>query len=240
MLASASSRRVLEIIRRMVRRARITRRRRSSRSVPRRVSGVLLPVLATVGLILALLGVAVALRGLGVSSMVVAPTEEQRVFIDEVGGVARRLRHEVGLAPSLVTAMAINESGWGQSSLTRRAHNYFGIKAEVGQGSMGDVLEPTQEVLGGRTITVWSRFRAYRSLEESVRDLGQFLHTNPRYADLWPRAANPRVTARALAGAGYATDPDWPDKLIRLIDTYNLDALDGLATTALRLKGEHE
>jgi flagellum-specific peptidoglycan hydrolase FlgJ len=145
-----------------------------------------------------------------------------------VGEVARRLRPEVGLAPSLVTAMAINESGWGQSSLSRGAHNYFGIKAEPGQG----VLEPTWEVVDGRRVSIWARFRVYRSLEESVRDLGQFLHTNSRYDAVWPRAANPRLAARALLGAGYATDPDWADKLIRLIDSYNLEALDDLPPTA--------
>ena len=163
-----------------------------------------------------------------------ALTDEQRLFIGQVGGVARRLRPEVGLAPSLVTAMAINETGWGQSSLSRRAHNYFGIKAPPGQG----VVEPTQEVIEGRWVTVWARFRAYPSLEESVRDLGQFLRANPRYDAVWSTAINPRLSARTLLAAGYATDPDWADKLIRLIDGYNLEALDGLAAPAVGLQGE--
>ena len=198
---------------------------RRSRARPRSSA---LPVVATVGLILALLEAAAVLRGGGAPSLSVTPTDDQRLFIGQVGGVARRLRPEVGLAPSLVTAMAINETGWGQSGLSRRAHNYFGIKAEPGQG----VLEPTWEVVDGRRVSVWARFRVYRSLEDSVRDLGQFLHTNPRYDVVWPRAANPRLTARALLGAGYATDPDWADKVIQLIDSYNLEALDNLPPTA--------
>jgi flagellar protein FlgJ len=95
------------------------------------------------------------------------------------------------------------------------------------------VLEPTWEVIDGRRVNVWAHFRVYRSLEESVRDLGLFLHTNPRYDLVWPRADNPRLAARALLGAGYATDPDWADKLIRLIDAYKLDALDELAPAAV-------
>jgi lysozyme len=182
----------------------------------------LLPLLAAAALVLLLLQVLQTLRE---PSPPAALTDEQRVFIGQVGGVARRLRPEIGLAPSLVTAMAINETGWGQSSLSRMAHNYFGIKAPPGQG----VVEPTQEVIQGRWVTVWARFRAYGSLEESVRDLGQFLHTNPRYDAVWPTAIDPRLTARTLLAAGYATDPDWADKLIRLIDGYNLEALDGLA-----------
>jgi lysozyme len=180
---------------------------------------------AGVGLILALLAAAATLRP---SSVPVALSDEQRLFIGQVGGVARRLRPEVGLPPSLVTAMAINETGWGQSTLSRQAHNYFGIKAAGQDG----VLEPTQEVVNGRWITVWARFRAYRSLDESVRDLGQFLHANPRYDAIWPLTVNPRLTARALLGAGYATDPDWADKLIRLIDAYELEALDDSAAAA--------
>jgi lysozyme len=175
-----------------------------------------------------------ALQALRAPSPPAALTDEQRLFIGQVGGVARRLRPDVGLAPSLVTAMAINETGWGQSSLSRVAHNYFGIKAPPGQG----VLEPTQEVIEGRWVTVWARFRAYDSLEESVRDLGQFLRANPRYDAVWPTAINPRLTARTLLAAGYATDPDWADKLIRLIDGYNLEALDGLAAPVVGLQGE--
>ena len=196
----------------------------------------MLPVVATVGLILILLEVAAALRGPGPSPVVVTPTEEQRLFIGQVGGVARRLWAEVGLTPSLVTAMAINESGWGHSSLSRRAHNYFGIKALPGEG----VVEPTQEVVDGRWITVWARFRAYRSLEDSVRDLGQFLRDNPRYDGVWPRAASPRLAARALLGAGYATDPGWADKVIGLIDSYDLEALDALPPTAIGAQREDQ
>lgn len=201
---------------------------RRSRARPRRS---ILPLVAAAALVLLLLE---ALQALRAPSPPAALTDEQRLFIGQVGGVARRLRPDVGLAPSLVTAMAINETGWGQSSLSRVAHNYFGIKAPPGQG----VLEPTQEVIEGRWVTVWARFRAYGSLEESVRDLGQFLRANPRYDAVWPTAINPRLTARTLLAAGYATDPDWADKLIRLIDGYNLEALDGLAAPVVGLQGE--
>jgi lysozyme len=192
----------------------------------------MLPLVAAGAVVLGLLQ---ALQMLRAPAPPAPLTDEQRLFIGQVGGVARRLRPEVGLPPSLVTAMAINETGWGQSSLSRLAHNYFGIKAAP--GSQG-VLEPTQEVIDGRWVTVWARFRAYPSLEESVRDLGQFLRANPRYDAVWPTAINPRLTARTLLAAGYATDPDWADKLIRLIDGYNLEALDGLAASAAGLQGE--
>jgi flagellar protein FlgJ len=154
------------------------------------------------------------------------PTTEQADFIGRVGSVARRLQAAVGLPPSLVTAMAINETGWGTSELSARANNYFGIKADVGDGTDGHVLYDTQEVIDGRVVMVRAQFRAYSSLDESVQDLGAFLHSNSRYDGLWRRAADPRATARALALAGYATDPDWAFKLIGLIDGFGLESLD--------------
>jgi flagellum-specific peptidoglycan hydrolase FlgJ len=154
------------------------------------------------------------------------PTGQQAQFIGRVGSVAQRFRSAVGLPPSLVTAMAINETGWGSSELSARANNYFGIKADVGDGTSGHVMFDTQEVIDGRVVVVRAPFRAYGSLDESVQDLGAFLHANSRYDGLWTRAEDPRATARALAQAGYATDPDWAPKLIALIDTFGLESLD--------------
>jgi flagellum-specific peptidoglycan hydrolase FlgJ len=154
------------------------------------------------------------------------PTGQQAQFIARVGSAAQRFRTVVGLPPSLVTAMAINETGWGSSELSVRANNYFGIKADVGEGTYGHVIYDTQEVIDGRVVVVRAPFRAYGSLDESIQDLGAFLHANARYDRLWARAEDPRATAGALAQAGYATDPAWAPKLIALIDSFGLDSLD--------------
>jgi flagellar protein FlgJ len=153
-------------------------------------------------------------------------TPAQRQFIADVGGVARVRRAQVGLPPSLVVAMAINESAWGQSALARDARNYFGVKAVVGSGTLGAVEEETEEVVDGRVVRIRAPFRAYRSLDESVVDLGAFLHENDRYAPLWSATDDPRAAARVLLDAGYATDPAWADKLARLIDDLDLERLD--------------
>jgi flagellum-specific peptidoglycan hydrolase FlgJ len=206
------------------------KRSRRARSRRRLGQGVLLPA----GLLAVLVALGVA-REEG-SPWPSAPrsaaprvvlTTEQTGFVRRVGGAAQRLRPTIGLPPSLVTAMAINETGWGTSTLSKQAHNYFGIKAEVGQGTAGYVVEDTQEVVGGRVITVRAPFRAYHSLEDSLRDLGAFLHANPRYDALWASADDPRASARVLARSGYATDPAWANKLIALIEQLDLEALDG-------------
>ncbi len=156
----------------------------------------------------------------------ITPTADQQRFIDQVGSLARRFRGEVGLPPSLVVAIAINESGWGRSALAEEARNYFGIKALRGAGPAGVYEKETWEVVDGERVTATAPFRAYFSLEESLRDLGAFLRANPRYAPVWPVAGDPVAAARALLAAGYATDPAWADKLIRLIDLYQLRQLD--------------
>jgi len=154
------------------------------------------------------------------------PTVAQAEFIDRVGHVAQWHQTTVGLPPSLITAMAINETGWGSSDLSMRANNYFGIKAEAGDGTVGSVVYETHEVVDGQVVSVRAPFRAYRSLEESVDDLGLFLHANSRYDALWAQSDDPRASAYALARAGYATDPEWSAKLVGLIDAFGLEALD--------------
>ena len=151
---------------------------------------------------------------------------DQQRFIAEVGEVAKRLRVEVGLPPSLLVAMAINETGWGRSELAVKANNYFGIKAHRGPGTAGVYEVETWEVVNGERVVIRAAFRAYNSLEENVRDLGAFLRASPRYNGVWAFANDGPGAARALFQAGYATDPVWPEKLASLMQRHNLQALD--------------
>lgn len=122
--------------------------------------------------------------------------------------------------------MAINETGWGSSTLATQANNYFGIKAFSGPGPAGTIDVETTEVEDGETVTVMATFRAYHSLDECVQDLGNFLHANPRYAAVFANPTDPIAMAQAMLAAGYGTDPTWADKLTHIIDTFNLRSLD--------------
>jgi hypothetical protein len=161
----------------------------------------------------------------GLQAAVVLTAEQQR-FVARVGGAARELRERTGLPPSLVVAMAINETGWGESVLARQAANYFGIKALTGSGTAGVLSVDTWEVLDGKTVQVQAPFRAYRTFEDGLLDLGAFLRKNPRYGMVWQAGSDPVAVARAMHKAGYATDPAWPDKLTRIIERYGLRTLD--------------
>jgi Muramidase (flagellum-specific) len=121
-----------------------------------------------------------------------------------------------GVPASLTLAQAALESNWGRSGLTQKANNLFGIK---GVGPAGSVTMATTEYADGRATQVQAAFRAYNSWEESISDHSALL-SRPRYKKALN--ADGRTAAREVAAAGYATDPGYADKLISLMNTYDL------------------
>ncbi|MBX5493034.1 MAG: glucosaminidase domain-containing protein [Chloroflexi bacterium] len=149
------------------------------------------------------------------------PTFKQQ-FIDAAAAAAQETQRRTGVPASVAIAMAINETGWGTSRLARDAHNYFGIKGRVGEGPAGVVWMNTWEVLGGQNLYLREPFRAYHTPEESFLDFGLFLHANPRYRRALSMLDDPRAFVREIAAAGFATDPNYAAKIIRIMDAYNL------------------
>ena len=146
-------------------------------------------------------------------------------FINKYGSVAVRDSIVSGVPASITLAQAILESGWGNSTLTTEANNFFGIKAHGWDGATYNIA--TQEYGSGGYYTIQSDFRAYSSPYESFSDHSKFLKDNSRYHSLF--TLNPkdyRSWANGLQQAGYATAPDYASKLINLIETYNLDRFD--------------
>lgn len=146
-------------------------------------------------------------------------------FIESVAPGAIQGWKDYGVLPSVTTAQAILESGWGQSTLSTRAHNLFGIKGSY-QGH--SVNMPTREVYGGRSYYINDNFRAYPNNSASVQDHGNFLYSNSRYHNLLGDT-NYVSVANKLHYDGYATDPNYANSLIRLVQIYNLNQLDSVA-----------
>ena len=153
-------------------------------------------------------------------------TQEQKAFIERVGALAAADMQKSGVLASLTIAQAILESGWGKSGLTVKANALFGIKA--GTSWKGRVYSAkTQECYDGVNFTtVTALFRAYDSWEESVADHSALLTGAARYKAVIGER-DYKTTCRAIKAAGYATDPQYADKLIRLIESYGLTAYDG-------------
>jgi LysM repeat protein len=143
-------------------------------------------------------------------------------FIAAAAAVAQESQRTSGVPASVTIAQAILESNWGDSLLAREANNIFGIKAYSNPNGQNVYWMAAWEVVDGEDVVTYEPFRAYTSPEASFADHGRFFRQNPRY---WPAlrvASDPRAFAQGIADAGYATDPAYASKLIRLMDQYDL------------------
>ncbi|WP_461249705.1 N-acetylmuramoyl-L-alanine amidase [Streptococcus parasalivarius] len=141
-----------------------------------------------------------------------------------------------GILPSITAAQAILESGWGSSELAKAPNNnLFGIKgSEDWHGEI--VTVPTQEYLNGDYITVNAAFRKYASWNDSVVDHAKFFTSTEWRKDNYRKVVNEtdyRIAAQELKNAGYATDPSYPGKLIRLIEAYKLYEWDAMCNNSI-------
>src|SRR5262249_29691878 len=146
----------------------------------------------------------------------------QEQFISSIAEAAVRSADRTGVPASVTIAQAILESYWGSSRLATDAKNYFGIKAQPQGGTAGSVSFNVWEVIGGRNVVQNQAFRAYNTVADSFVDHGLFFLQNPRYAGAMAVKGDARKFAAAINRAGYATDPGYANKLIGLMDRYNL------------------
>ncbi len=146
-------------------------------------------------------------------------------FIALIGPAAHASAANTGVPASFTVAQAALESGWGTSSLARDGKNLFGVKADPAW--RGDVLYiNTREFLNGAWTTVAARWRKYTDWQDCIDDHAAFLHQNRRYAACFACTTG-KAFAKAVAKAGYATDPDYAAKLISIIEQHQLADLDG-------------
>lgn len=130
---------------------------------------------------------------------------------------------DTGIPASFILSQAALESGWGRKEIRNAdgssSHNVFGIKATPGwKGATTEVV--TTEYVNGQPRKVTQSFRAYASYEDSFRDWARMLKQSPRYAAVVERSGgNAQAFAQGLQRAGYATDPQYADKLGRVINT---------------------
>lgn len=130
-----------------------------------------------------------------------------------------------GVLASITIAQAALESGWGESGLAKTGNNLFGIKADSRWRGQTLTMN-TKEFIKGQWVVVPALWRKYPSWQASMEDHAAFLRRNPRYKACFLCTTGPAF-ARALAQAGYATDPAYADKVIGVMKQHNLMTLDG-------------
>jgi flagellar protein FlgJ len=148
-----------------------------------------------------------------------ASPEQQQKFIDDMLPHATAAARELGVDARAIVAQAALETGWGSSrpaDAGGNSQNFFGIKA--GAGWRGpSVAADTTEYVAGRAGTERARFRAYDSVAQNVEDYVRVLR-EPRYAAALGTGSDVRAFANALQRGGYATDPQYADKLAAAFD----------------------
>lgn len=124
------------------------------------------------------------------------------------------------ILPSLTIAQAILESGNGNSGLAKVGKAIFGIKANAGwKGKV--YVSKTNEVYNGVSATITAGFRAYDSWEESIQDHSNLFTSLSRYKNLIGEK-DYKTACKKVKEDGYATDPQYTDKLINIIESSKL------------------
>ncbi|TDO96527.1 glucosaminidase domain-containing protein [Flavobacterium sp. 245] len=152
------------------------------------------------------------------TSKTVVTSDLVNMYILQFKDIAIGNMQKYGIPASIILAQGILESGAGKGDLAVEANNHFGIKCHkdwLGESVRHDD-DAEQEC-----------FRKYTEAAESYRDHALFLVGKNRYATLFTYEKDDyKAWAKGLRAAGYATDPNYPDKLISYIERYNLHQYD--------------
>ena len=154
-------------------------------------------------------------------------------FINSIKEGALKGQVDLGILPSLTIAQAILESGWGSSKLSQEAKNLFGIKAFSNREGRKVTL-PTTEWYDNQKQIVDADFRAYDTFNDSIEDHSRLL-ANSRYEPV-RECVDYREACQTIYECGYATDPDYPSKLIKIIEEnrlYDFDSVCDFNETAV-------
>lgn len=152
-----------------------------------------------------------------------APNTAPAGFVDRVWPHAVEAARSLGVSPHFLIAHAALETGWGKHEFKAAdgaaSNNLFNIKAG-GSWNGRTVQKLVTEYVNGKPVNSLEKFRAYDTPAESFADYANLLGTNPRYAGVLNQDAEGFVSG--LQKGGFATDPDYGDKLRRIIGSATL------------------
>ncbi|MBK1618368.1 flagellar assembly peptidoglycan hydrolase FlgJ [Lamprobacter modestohalophilus] len=166
-------------------------------------------------------------RPANLGAMTTADVRDQpahvQAFLQPLVAPAQAASRKTGVPAELILAQAALETGWGRHQIRtddgRNSHNLFGIKAgRHWQGATAAVT--THEYYNGQRTRIKDQFRVYDSYEAAFTDYGRLISRSPRYAAVGT-APTAEQAARALQAGGYATDPAYADKLIKIMGHFD-------------------
>lgn len=147
-------------------------------------------------------------------------------YIEKYKDMATEQMRRYGIPASITLAQGLLESGAGTSMLATKANNHFGIK--TGGNWAGPYVVKDDDKRG-------EHFRKYDSAKQSYEDHSLFLSTRGRYSSLFKLSQTDyKGWAHGLKAAGYATNPEYAQKLISIIEIYNLQQYDKAAVPSYK------
>lgn len=145
-------------------------------------------------------------------------------FVEEISPIAQKLQRQYGIFASVSMAQAMLESEFGQSGLAAEYYNLFGVKTDANDPDGVDL--PTAEYVDNKWIESTERFKVYPNWAASMEAHAQLLVNGTSWdAEQYASVKNgttPEEQAKGLQNSGYATDPNYADKLIAMMEEWNL------------------
>ncbi|PSW63186.1 flagellar assembly peptidoglycan hydrolase FlgJ [Photobacterium kishitanii] len=140
-------------------------------------------------------------------------------FVSHMKPYAQQAARALGTDPALLIAQAALETGWGKKVISNTlgsSNNLFNIKADPRwQGQK--VATKTLEFHDGIAVQEQAAFRSYDSYQHSFDDFVNFLQHNPRYSKALTHSNQPQQFIREIHQAGYATDPNYSNKVLAVM-----------------------
>ncbi len=148
--------------------------------------------------------------------------ESAHDFVETLWPAAQTAAAKLGVKPEVLVAQAAHETGWGkfipEYNSGQSSHNLFGIKTG-GQWHGAKITKNTLEVIDGVPQQQRADFRAYPSFESSFTDYSNLISSKPRYQQAINNAASPQDYLQGLQDGGYATDPQYAERIMRLFNS---------------------
>ena len=166
----------------------------------------------------------------------VAMAESPGDFIQKVTPYAKAAAEKIGVDPSVLVAQSALETGWGQHVLAdskgKSSNNLFNIKAD--QQWTGEVVNTKSlEYRNGTFKPESSNFKNYDSLSESFSDYAKLILTKERYQKAVESSESPEQYLKEIKDAGYATDPQYVEKILRIYKQINHQQMNDIAENTL-------
>ena len=158
-------------------------------------------------------------------------------FVKAMYPAAIQAATTLGVDPKVLVAQAALETGWGKHISTHKdgdsSFNLFNIKAD-NRWDGDQVRKETIEYRQGQPLREVASFRSYDSYQHSFNDYVDFIKTSSRYQNTLQHSASPHDYMQGLQDAGYATDPKYTEKVIRIMNSDYLSGYSASSSVASR------